>query len=52
MTEDKIKNLIQQADKAAGRIAPVNVNISAIRRRAGRKNIINFVGLNAREINE
>jgi len=43
MTEDKIKNLLQKADKAAGGIAPVEVNISAIRRRAGRKNIINFV---------
>ncbi len=43
MTEDKIKNLLQQADKAAGGIAPVEVNVSAIRRRARRKNIINFV---------
>jgi TolA-binding protein len=40
MTEDKIKNLLQQADKAAGGIAPVEVNVSAIRRRAGRKNMI------------
>jgi uncharacterized protein YoxC len=43
MTEDKIKNLIQQADKAAGEIAPVEVNVSAIRRRAGRRNIVNLV---------
>jgi len=43
MTEDKIKNLLQQADKAAGRIAPVEVNVSAIRRRAGRKNMIMMV---------
>ena len=43
MTEDKIKNLLQQADKAVGGTAPVQVNISAIRRRAGRKNVISLV---------
>jgi len=43
MTEEKIKKLIQQADKAAGGIAPVEVNISAIRCRAGRKNMIMMV---------
>ena len=43
MTEDKIKNLLQQADKAAGEIAPVEVNVSAICRRAGRRNIVNLV---------
>jgi len=43
MTEDKIKKLLQQADKAAGGTAPVKVNVSAIRRRAGRKNIIDLV---------
>jgi len=43
MTEDKIKNLLQQADKAAGRIAPVEVNVSAIHRRAVRKNMIMMV---------
>jgi tetratricopeptide (TPR) repeat protein len=42
MTEDKIKNLLQQADKAAGGANPVRVDISAIRRRAGRKNMINL----------
>jgi len=40
MTEDKIKNLLQQADKAAGWPAHTHVNLSAIRRRAGRKNMI------------
>jgi Tfp pilus assembly protein PilN len=43
MTEEKIKSLLQQADKAAGEISPVEVNVSAIRRRAGRKNMINLV---------
>ncbi len=43
MTEDEIKKLLQQADKTAGGIAPVRVNLSAIRRRAGRKNIIIMV---------
>ncbi|MGB2862759.1 MAG: hypothetical protein WBC05_05470 [Sedimentisphaerales bacterium] len=40
MTEDEIKRLLQEADKTAGGAAPVRVDISAIRRRAGRKNII------------
>jgi len=40
MTEDEIKTLLQQADKTAGGIAPVIVNLPAIRRRAGRRNII------------
>ena len=43
MTEEKMKNLLQKADKAAGGIAPVEVNVSAIRRRAGRKNMIMMV---------
>ena len=43
MTEDKIKNLLQKADKTAGGAAPVRVDVSAIRRRAGRKNIIILV---------
>jgi tetratricopeptide (TPR) repeat protein len=43
MTEDKIKNLLQEADKTAGGAAPVRVNISAIRRRANRKNMITLV---------
>jgi len=40
MTEEKIKNLLQQADRAAGGTSPVQVNVTAIRRRAGRKNMI------------
>ncbi|MHC4205272.1 MAG: hypothetical protein ACYSTT_11535 [Planctomycetota bacterium] len=43
MTEDKIKNLLQRVDRAAGGIAPFKVNVSAIRRRAGRRNMINLV---------
>ena len=43
MTEDKIKNLLQQADKAAGGSNPVKVNVTVIRRRAGRKNMITMV---------
>ncbi|MHC4324989.1 MAG: tetratricopeptide repeat protein [Planctomycetota bacterium] len=43
MTEDKITNLIQQADKAAGGAARVKVNVSAIRRRGNRKNMINLI---------
>jgi len=40
MTEDEIIKLLQEADKTAGGIAPVRVNFSAIRRRAGRRNMI------------
>jgi tetratricopeptide (TPR) repeat protein len=43
MKEDKIKNLLQQADEMAGGATPVNVDVSALRRRAGRKNIINLI---------
>ncbi len=43
MTEDEIKKLLQEADKTAGGIAPFRVNLSAIRRRAYRKNIIIMV---------
>ena len=43
MTEDKIKNLLQQADKTAGGATPVQVDVSAIRRRADRKKTIIFV---------
>ena len=43
MTEDKIENLLQQADKAVGGITLIEVNVSAIRRRAGRKNMIIMV---------
>ena len=43
MTEDEIKKLLQEADKTAGGIAPVRMNLSAIRRRAYRKNMIILV---------
>lgn len=43
MTEEKIKNILQEADKTAGDVSPVKVNISDIHRRAGRKNIINLL---------
>jgi len=43
MTEDEIKKLLQQADRTAVGTAPVRVNLAAIRRRAGRKNIIILV---------
>ena len=34
MTEDKIKNLLQEADRTAGPPKPVSVNLTTIRRRA------------------
>lgn len=40
MTEDEIKKLLQQADRTAVGTTPVRVNLSAIRRRAGRRRII------------
>jgi tetratricopeptide (TPR) repeat protein len=43
MTENEIKKLLQEADKTAGGIAPVRVNLSVIRRRVGRRNLINMV---------
>ena len=43
MTEDEIKKLLQEADKTAGGAAPVRVNLSSIRRRAYRKNMITMV---------
>ena len=43
MTEDKIKNLLQQADRAARGANPVRVDISVIRRRADRRYMINLV---------
>jgi DNA repair exonuclease SbcCD ATPase subunit len=43
MTEDKIKNLLQQADKTARGANPVQLDISVIRRRASRKYMINLV---------
>jgi len=43
MTEDEIIKLLQEADKTAGGAAPVWVNLSAIRRRAGRRNMVILV---------
>ena len=40
MTQDRIENLLMQADRAAGPPAPVAVNLSTIRRRAGRRRTI------------
>jgi tetratricopeptide (TPR) repeat protein len=37
MTEDKIKDLLQEADRTAGQPAGVRVDLSAIRRRAKRR---------------
>ena len=42
MTEDKIKNLLQEADRTAGPPKPVGVNLSDIRRRANRRRILFF----------
>jgi len=40
MTEDKIKNLLQEADRMAGLLVPVSANLSAIvRRRAHRRHL-------------
>ena len=44
MTEDKIKNLLQQVDRIAGRPARVRVDVSAIRRRAARRRLTNLTG--------
>jgi Tfp pilus assembly protein PilN len=40
MTEEKIKNLLQRADKAAGGLTPFKIDASDIRRRANRKKLI------------
>jgi len=42
MTEDKIKNLLQEADRIAGTPEQVSVNISDIRRRAHYRRILFF----------
>ena len=39
MTEGKIKNLLQQADRIAGRPAHARVDLAAVRRRAGRRHL-------------
>jgi len=43
MTEDKIKNLLQEADRMAGLPAPVSVSLSAVvRRRAHRRRFVSL----------
>jgi len=42
MTEDKIKNLLQGADRIAGRPGPVSVDISVIRSRARQRRIVSL----------
>ncbi len=44
MTEDKIRNLLQQADRMAGRPARVGVDLSTVRRRANRRRLASLVG--------
>ncbi len=44
MTEDKIKNLLQQADRMAGRPAEARVDLSAVRRRANRRSLASLTG--------
>jgi Tfp pilus assembly protein PilN len=42
MTEDKIKNLLYEADQTAGGPEPVSVDLSAVRRRANRRQTVNL----------
>ena len=43
MTDEEIKKLLQRADKTANEPAVVRVNLSAIRRRASRRRLVNIV---------
>ena len=43
MKEDKLKNLLQKADQNVGHPTPVEVNVSAIRQRAKRRQIYRIV---------
>ena len=43
MTEDMIKKILHEADRAAGPPAPVSINLPDIHRRANRRRIIHFV---------
>ena len=47
MTEDRIENLLGQADRTAGPPAPVLVNLAAVRRHAGRSRAVRTVGSGA-----
>ena len=42
MTDDNLKNLLQQADRLAGRPESIKVDITAIRKKAKRRKIINI----------
>ena len=43
MTEDKIKNLLQKADKTAGTAAPISANLAAaVRRRAKQRRFVSL----------
>ena len=44
MTEDKIKNLLEEVDRQAGPPAPVDVRLSVVRRRAERRRLVSFAG--------
>jgi tetratricopeptide (TPR) repeat protein len=44
MTEDKIENLLGQADRQAGPPARVDVSLSAVRRRAERRHLTSLAG--------
>ena len=44
MTEGKIKNLLQEADRQAGLPAQAHVTLSAVRRRANRRRLISLAG--------
>jgi len=44
MTEDKIKNLLQEADRMAGQPAQARIDLSALRRRAGRRRLASLAG--------
>ena len=44
MTEDKIRNLLREADRMAGRPVRTRVDVTAIRRRAGRRRLVSLAG--------
>ena len=44
MTDEKLKNLLQQTDRFAGEPAAVKVNITNIRRKANQRRILYFAG--------
>ena len=44
MTEEKIRNLLQEADRIAGRPVQARVDLSTLRRRAGRRRLASLTG--------